>query len=98
VQIDQTSLTDLSIFNTDEEQSVFHRLNYTRTDAGRFWLRHFFSHPFESLDNIEQTQQTIKLIQEKAEQWPALITNGTNMPIRPALYYTKYFIHRITQL
>lgn len=79
MQIDQTSLTDLSIFNADEEQSVFHKLNYTRTDAGRFWLRHFFSNPFESLSTIEQTQQTIRLIQQKQEQWPTIITNGTNM-------------------
>jgi DNA mismatch repair protein MutS len=82
MQIDQTSLTDLSIFNIDEEQSVFHKLNYTRTDAGRFWLRHFFSHPFESLDKIEQTQATIKLIQAKKGQWPLLITNGTNMVLQ----------------
>ena len=79
MQIDQTTLTDLSIFNAADEQSVFHKLNYTRTDAGRYWLRHFFSHPFESLDGIEQTQQTIRLIQENIEQWPATITNGTNM-------------------
>lgn len=79
MQIDQTSLTDLSIFNADEEQSVFHKLNYTRTDAGRFWLRHFFSHPFDSLEKILQTQQTIQLIQERKEQWPVKITNGTNM-------------------
>ena len=79
MQIDQTSLTDLSIFNADEEQSVFHRLNYTRTDAGRFWLRHFFAHPFDSIDKIEQTQQTIRIISSRLGEWPQLITNGTNM-------------------
>lgn len=79
MQIDQTSLSDLSIFNHDEEQSVFHRLNFTRTDAGRFWLRHYFAHPFDSLDKIEQTQQTIRSIKAKLHQWPQLITNGTNM-------------------
>jgi DNA mismatch repair protein MutS len=87
VQIDQTSLADLSIFNADEAQSVFHRLNYTRTDAGRYWLRQFFMHPFEQLEKIAQTQQTIRMIQQRKNEWPELITNGTNMVIEK-LYET----------
>lgn len=87
MQIDQTTLNDLSIFNADEEQSVFHRLNYTRTYAGRYWLRHFFSHPFESLTEIQQTQQVIRLMQQHLNHWPTLITNGTNMVLEK-LYET----------
>src|SRR5205823_750406 len=87
MQIDQTSLTDLSIFNSDEEQSVFHRLNYTRTYAGKYWLRQFFAHPFENLDQITQTQQVIQLVKQRLEQWPILITNGTNMVLEK-LYET----------
>ena len=79
MQIDQITLTDLSIFNADEEQSVFNRLNYTRTYAGKFWLRQFFSNPFHELDKIKQTQTLIKLLMDKQDKWPALITNGTIM-------------------
>ena len=79
MQIDQTTLTDLSIFNVDEEQSVFHKLNHTHTDAGKFWLRHFFSHPFSELEKIQQTQQLLQLMLQQQHKWPAIISNGTIM-------------------
>ena len=76
---DQTTLTDLSIFNTDENQSVFEKLNHTHTDAGKYWLRQFFSHPLDNLDKILQTQKTLEIILSHADQWPTLVTNGTIM-------------------
>ncbi len=79
MQIDQTTLADLSIFNTDEEQSVFHKLNHTHTDAGKFWLKQFFSKPFDELEKIEQTQQLLQLMLERQHQWPTIISNGTIM-------------------
>ncbi|MEO7312774.1 MAG: DNA mismatch repair protein MutS [Chitinophagaceae bacterium] len=79
MQIDQTTLSDLSIFNVDEEQSVFHKLNHTQTDAGKFWLKQFFSRPFDDLEKIEQTQQLLQLILNHQHQWPTIITNGTIM-------------------
>jgi len=79
MQIDQTTLTDLSIFNADEEQSVFHKLNHTHTDAGKFWLKQFFSKPFDDLEKIQQTQQLLQLILEHTDEWPTIISNGTIM-------------------
>ena len=79
MQIDQTTLNDLSIFNADEEQSVFNKLNHTRTDAGKFWLKQFFSKPFDELEKIQQTQQLLQLILQHQHEWPVIITNGTIM-------------------
>ena len=42
MQIDITSYNDLSIFHTEEEFSVFHKLNFTRTAAGKEWLVSIF--------------------------------------------------------
>ena len=36
---DKTTQADLSIFHPDMEQSVFHHLNFTQTNAGREYLR-----------------------------------------------------------
>ncbi|MBC6490781.1 DNA mismatch repair protein MutS [Flavihumibacter stibioxidans] len=79
MDIDKTSLLDLNIFHPEEEFSIFHRLNFTRTLEGKEWLRHMFSEPFRDLQKIEQTQQVIRLIGQKLDQWPEDITNGTLM-------------------
>lgn len=79
MQVDQITLNDLSIFDTSEEQSVFHKFNYTSTDTGKFWLKYFFSHPFENIEKIEQTQELLKLILQHQHQWPDTISNGTIM-------------------
>ncbi len=82
MQADKTPLTDLSIFNADEEQSVFHYLNFTKTIGGREWLRHFLTTPFDNIKSITATQQTIKKIIAVNTQWQAIpISNGTIMVI-----------------
>ena len=50
METDKTTLNDLSIFNNEDEFSVFNKLNLTRTTGGREKLRYIFNH---SLDNIE---------------------------------------------
>ena len=60
MQIDITSYNDLSIFHTEEEFSVFHKLNFTRTAAGKEWLVRYFREPFDQLDQIHATQQVLK--------------------------------------
>ena len=45
MDIDKTTLSDISIFHPEEEFSIFHKLNFTRTTGGRAWLRRFFSEP-----------------------------------------------------
>ena len=82
MQADKTTINDLSIFHHDEEQSVFHHLDFTTTIGGKDWLRHLLANPYSDLEKIQETQQTIQLIIKKAEQWPAAITNGTVMVVQ----------------
>jgi DNA mismatch repair protein MutS len=82
MQADKTTLTDLSIFNIDEEQSVFHFLDFTRTGGGKEWLRYLLSKPFDTLKDIRETQQTIKRFLTVHTQWAnTLVSNGTIMVV-----------------
>ncbi|MFN5761234.1 MAG: MutS-related protein [Sphingobacteriales bacterium] len=77
MQIDQYTYHDLSIFHNEEEYSVFHRLNFTRTLGGKEWLMQYFKEPFNDISKIRTTQQSIQIIYEKLEQWPLSVSNGT---------------------
>jgi DNA mismatch repair protein MutS len=79
MEIDKTTLNDLSIFNQEEEFSIFKKLDFTRTIRGREWLAKFFSEPFNDIKRITDTQETLKRIIEKHEEWPLAISNGTIM-------------------
>jgi DNA mismatch repair protein MutS len=81
MQVDKTTLADLSIFHTEEEQSVFHHLNHTQTNGGREYLRYLLGNPLGTLDEILDTQQTLKQLMEVARDWPITVTNGTIMVI-----------------
>jgi DNA mismatch repair protein MutS len=87
MQIDSTSYNDLSIFHTEEEFSVFHKLNFTRTAAGKEWLIRYFREPFDRLDEIHSTQQILKVIHRKLTDWPETITNGTLLVMEKFLDY-----------
>ena len=77
MNIDKQSFNDISIFHQEEEFSIFHRLNFTRTVGGREWLRKFFSEPHDSLDKILGTQRVIRTLLEHVKDWPLDISNGT---------------------
>jgi DNA mismatch repair protein MutS len=79
MDIDKTSLLDLNIFHPEEEYSIFHRLNFTRTVEGKEWLRLRFQQPFHDLKSILQTQQILQLMLQELDNWPEDITNGTLM-------------------
>lgn len=81
MQADKTTTTDLSIFHHDEEQSVFHHIDFTTTTGGRDWLRSLLSHPLNDLNRIKQTQHMLQLISRRADEWPSIITNGTVMVV-----------------
>lgn len=85
MQADKTTLNDLSIFNNEEEQSVFHHLDFTTTVGGRDVFRKLLSSPLDDLNKIYETQQLIALLIKKQQVWPVVITNGTVMVIE------KYF-------
>jgi len=78
---DNTTLNDLSIFAHDEEQSVFHHLDFTITIGGREWLKHLLGKPLETMKEITDTQQLLKRIISVQQQWPQTISNGTIMVI-----------------
>lgn len=81
MDIDNTSYNDLNIFHHEEEFSVFNKLNFTRTLDGRAWLVKLFSTPFSDQKQILETQQILKSILNKIDQWPVSISNGTMMVI-----------------
>ncbi len=77
MQIDNISFNDISIFHPEEEFSIFHKLNFTRTSGGKEWLRRFFSEPHSDLKRIIGTQKIIRTLMEHVNDWPDDITNGT---------------------
>ncbi len=82
MQVDKTTKNDLSIFHNDEEQSVFHHLNFANTNGGRDYFRTVLSNPLDNLQNINDTQHTIRVLMQVQEEWPTTaITNGTIMVI-----------------
>ncbi len=81
MQADKTTLSDLSIFHSEEEQSVFNHINFTTTIGGKEWLRYLLSHPLNDLQKINETQQTLKLIIRHVANWPTIVTNGTVMVV-----------------
>ena len=81
MQIDKTTLQDLSIFHSDEDQSVFHHLNFTRTNDGRDYLRLILGRPLDTIKEIQDVQKTIQSLSSVINSFPATITNGTVLVI-----------------
>jgi DNA mismatch repair ATPase MutS len=82
METDKTTLNDLSVFNHEEEFSIFHKLDFTRTAGGREYLKNIFSRSHASVESINGVQQTLKLFIEKKQDWPLSISNGTIMVIQ----------------
>jgi DNA mismatch repair ATPase MutS len=87
MQIDKITFNDISIFHTEEEFSVFNKLNFTKTFGGKEWLRRFFSEPHGDLKRIIDTQNIIKTLLAHLDDWPTDITNGTVLMIDKFLDY-----------
>ncbi len=79
MQIDQTTLKDLSIFQQEEEYSIFHYLNFTQTNDGKHFLRNLLVNPLKNIDEIVDVQNTIKQLIDIKNSLPKNITNGTIM-------------------
>jgi DNA mismatch repair ATPase MutS len=87
MQIDKITFNDISIFHQEEEYSIFHKLNFTKTIGGKEWLRRFFTEPHHDLKRITGTQNIIKTLLDHIDDWPAEITNGTIIMIDKFLDY-----------
>jgi len=82
METDKTTLNDLAIFNAQEEDfSVFSFLDCTQTVNGREQLRRNMATPLNGMEAIVAIQNTIRIIDEKKEQWPKQVSNGTIMVI-----------------
>ncbi|GAC1386489.1 MAG: MutS family DNA mismatch repair protein [Ginsengibacter sp.] len=81
MEIDKTTLRDLSIFDNEESFSIFDKLNLTLTTGGATHLRYIFNHPLKSLEEITAIQETTSYLQSHESEWPKQITNGTLMVI-----------------
>jgi DNA mismatch repair ATPase MutS len=79
MQIDNTTYSDLSVFQTTDEFSIFSKLDRTRTVGGRIQLLDFFNHPFSQLEKIRQTQEILQIILNHEGEWGPSISNGTIM-------------------
>ena len=81
MEIDKTTLNDLSIFNHEEEFSIFHKLDHTRTTGGREKLKQFFSRSLTTIEAIKGIQETVTVIRQNLGSWPEMISNGSIMII-----------------
>lgn len=79
MEIDKTTFADLSLYNHEEEFSIFHKLDFTRTSGGRDRLLENFDKPFSDLRSINETQKILSLILQSVDEWPPSISNGTIM-------------------
>jgi len=92
METDKTTLLDLSVFQHEEEFSIFHKLNLTRTIGGREKLRSILNRSLSDLVSIRDVQKTLQLILEKKEQWPLYISNGSVLMIH------KFYESNIDQI
>ena len=81
MEIDKTTLADLSILNVEADFSVFNKLNFCRTAGGRYRLFYNFSTPLATIEQIQGIQQTIQFIIQNEQHWPQQITNGSVLMI-----------------
>ena len=87
MQIDKITFSDISIFHPEEEFSIFHKMNFTRTTGGKEWLRKFFTEPHIDLKKILGTQKVIRTLMEHLKRWPTDITNGTILMMEKFMDY-----------
>lgn len=92
METDKTTLHDLSIFQHEEEFSIFHKLDLTRTVGGREKLKSILNKSLSDLTSIQDVQITLRLILEKMEEWPLSISNGSVMMIH------KFYESNIDQI
>lgn len=81
MEVDITTYNDLSVFHSEEEFSIFNKLDFTRTAEGKEWLSRFFRAPFSDEKLIHETQRILRLMLVKMPDWPISISNGTLMVI-----------------
>ncbi len=82
METDKTTLNDLSVFHHEEEFSIFHKLDFTRTLGGREKLKLIFNRSLTDLTSIQNVQKTLQIFIAKQDKWPLIISNGSVMMIQ----------------
>ena len=88
MEIDNTTLTDLAILDTQDDFSLFNKINFCQTSGGRETLLKNLITPLPSVEAIAGIQQTIRFIDRHIAHWPAQITNGSVMMIEKFYHAT----------
>ena len=52
MEVDKTTLNDLSVFDHDDEYSIFQKLDFTSTVGGRESLKYIFSKTLTSIEEV----------------------------------------------
>ncbi len=81
MEIDKTTLSDLVIFDREDEFSIFNKINFTVTSRGKDQLKKNISSPLPNIEAIKNVQQTLLYILRQKNKWPTLISNGTVMVV-----------------
>lgn len=81
MEVDKTTLDDLAIFNTEEELSIFNKINHSITSRGVEQLQRNISKPLSTANAIYDVQQTLMLLSRESKHWPKQISNGTIMMV-----------------
>lgn len=81
MEVDKTTLNDLSVFDSGDDFSIFNIIDETCTSNGKEQLKKILHEPFENIDQIHGVQETLKRIIERSHQWPASISNGSIMVV-----------------
>lgn len=88
MEIDKTTLTDLSIFTGEEDFSIFSKLNHTLTSNGKQQLKRNLATPLRTRQAITDIQRVLQLILKEETHWPTVISNGTVMVVERFYEYS----------
>ena len=88
MEIDKTTLNDLSIFTGDEDFSIFSKLNHTLTSNGKAQLKRNLATPLQTQEAINDVQKVLQLILQEEPHWPLTISNGTIMVVERFYEYS----------
>ena len=81
MQVDHTTLEDLSILRADSMGAVSEKLNLARTSVGKDMLEKNLRTALPSVAAIIGMQMTIAAVARVSHSWPDRITNGTIMVV-----------------
>ncbi len=81
MDIDKTTLDDLSVFRSGDEVAVLDKLDLCSTTHGSEQLRINFSTALKTKEEVIAVQETLKLFIRNQHQWPRQISNGTVMVV-----------------